>query len=717
MIRYLSLLLSLSLGWLCTATAAEFYVSPNGNDAWSGILADAQNIHGKDDGPFRTVARAQEAVRTLKKSTENQPGEPTPIVIELRGGTYSLDQTIILTPEDSGISETAPIIWRAYGDERPILSAGRVLTGWKVEANGRWTLEIPEVRDGQWYFEQLFVNGQRRFRPRLPRTGYFTIAEQLEPSEKSVGKGFDRFQWSGDDIDTHWSNIDEVEVCAFHEWAMSRMKIAQLDVDTRTVTFTGHTASASSEWSKFRKGYRYFVENVKEALQEPGQWYLDKKTGILTYIPQEGETPDSVEVVAPRLGVVLHVAGDVEKQRWVHDVRFEGLAFAHTNWVLPPDGQTFPQAEFGLPSAIAVIGARRCHWDDCAIVNTGAYAIAFGTGCQYDTVENTDMLDLAAGGVMIGRALAGGWAESLNGTADLERMVSHITVRNCTIGYAGRMHPAAVGVWIGHSPDNVIVNNDIFDLYYTAISVGWVWGYSDSVAKRNEIGFNRMYKIGQRVLSDMGGVYTLGLSEGTRVHDNVIHDVDAFSYGGWGLYTDEGSTGITMDNNLVYRTKTGGFHQHYGKENYIENNIFIDAQVQQLQRTRTEEHLSFWFERNIVAWSNDTPLMGSNWNDNQFKTDYNVYWHGGKEVKFFGDKTLEAWRAERGQDEHSIIADPLFIDPTNDDYRLSDDSPARQVGFQPFDASLAGRKTQSRWTTVIPTPPKCFDESSENTSK
>ena len=696
------------------ARAAEFYVSPDGNDAWSGKFADPQTDSDGTitDGPFRTIPHAQSAIRARRDEVANRLGWPGPLVVELRGGMYELDGPLLFTTEDSGYAYASgmsshgfepagQIIWRAYEEERPVLSAGRVLTGWQVGADGRWTLEIPEVRDGSWDFAQLFVNGERRFRPRFPKTGYYHIAEEAAPSEAASGKGCDRFIWNGDDINPEWANRSDVEICAFHEWAISRMRIAEADPASQTVTFTGHTASPTDWWAKFRTGYRYFADNVKESLSEPGEWYLDRPTGVLTYIPRDGEMPENTTAVAPRFEQVLLMRGTC-------DVWFEGIAFAHTNWTLPAEGQSFPQAEFGLPSAVAVIGAQRCRWNDCAILHTGAYAIAFGTGSQLNMVENTDMLDLAAGGVMIGRALAGGWAESLTGAGDPGSLVSHITVRNCTIGGAGRLHPAAVGVWIGHSPDNTIMNNDIHDLYYTSVSAGWVWGYGESLAKRNEIGFNRMWNLGQRVLSDMGGVYTLGLSEGTRVHNNVMHDIDAFDYGGWGLYTDEGSTGIVMYNNLVYRTKTGGFHQHYGKENRIVNNIFVDAQTQQLQRTRTEEHLSFWFERNIVAWSNDSPLFGSNWNDNHFVTDYNVYWHDGGDVKFFGDKTLEEWRKERGQDEHSVIAAPLFVNPANDDYRLSDNSPALELGFKPFDPSAAGRKTTSRWTGTIPPPPSGF---------
>ena len=371
-----------------------------------------------------------------------------------------------------------------------------------------------------------------------------------------------------------------------------------------------------------------------------------------------------------------------------------------------------------MGAAIAAISARHLVLENCAVRHTGEYAVAFGPGCQHNRLEGCELVDMGAGGVKIGHALSSpptvndvpqAWISSLQPSADEEMVVSHHTIRNCLIAHGGRLHPAAVGVWIGHSPYNVIEHNDVHDFYYTGFSVGWIWGYGASLAHDNDIGFNHVYDIGQGVLSDMGGIYTLGISPGTVIHDNRFHDVTSYDYGGWGLYTDEGSTGIVLRNNLVYRCSRGSFHQHYGKENRVENNILAFGGQHQIQRTRTEEHISFFFEKNIVYWDNGSPLLGSNWKDDNFRMDYNVYFHAGSPaITFPGDLTFEQWQKQRGQDQHSLIADPLFENPKQDDFRLQPNSPAMQIGFQPFDYTQAGRQTPLALTRDLPPVPPGF---------
>jgi parallel beta-helix repeat protein len=180
----------------------------------------------------------------------------------------------------------------------------------------------------------------------------------------------------------------------------------------------------------------------------------------------------------------------------------------------------------------------------------------------------------------------------------------------------------------------------------------------------------------------------LGISPGTVLSHNLIHDVSSYHYGGWGIYTDEGSTHILIENNVVYRTKTGGFHQHYGKENTIRNNIFALAVEQQLQRSREEDHKSFDFTNNIVYFTQGN-LLGSTWKNDHFFFDKNLYWNPdpGK-IDFMGE-SLDTWKA-RGHDRNSLIADPLFTAPEKDDFKLKPESPAFGLGFQQIDLTEVG---------------------------
>jgi parallel beta-helix repeat protein len=654
----------LSLGM---AKPLVLHVAPNGNDNWSGQVADA-SPDGKD-GPLATLKAAIAAARKASPEAKSHG-----VSILLRGGTYELAEPVQLGPEDSGQRPDAPLLIAAYPGETPVLSGGRHITGWREVAGkpGWWGAEIPEVHSGQWLFRQLFVNGERRQRARTPNQG-FPRVQGASPEGNPA-----QFKFKAGDLKREWVADGAVEVVALLAWADLRMYLRGLD-ETNLVA----TLSAAPQRSNKEGNARYYIENAPDALDMPGEWYLNRKTGVLTYWAKAGEDMAHAEVVAPRLQTLLRLEGDFAAEKAVKHVVLHGLAFAYSDWKLDERGYADTQAAVGVRGDIFAAGAVECVVENCALTHLGNYGLELGRGCQNDRVVGNEFCDLGGGGIRVGEPRAR--------QAAFDQNHGH-TITDNDIHQGGLVYPPAGGIFVLQSGGNRIAHNHVHHLYYTAVSLGWTWGYRESPCRENIVEFNHLHDLGQGMLSDMGAVYTLGLQPGTIIRNNLIHDVCADNYGGWGLYTDEGSTGILLENNVVYRCKDAGFHQHYGRDNILRNNIFAFNQKSQLMRTREEAHNSFFFTNNIVYFDSGE-LLGSNWRKENYVIDGNVYFDArpgadAAALRFSG-ATLQQWR-ERGHDLNSLVADPRFVAPGWYDFRLRDDSPALKLGFQPIDLSQVG---------------------------
>lgn len=671
-VTVLSLMLT-SIG-LGTDDARRWYVAPTGNDGWSGMLADPNA--DRTDGPFATLQRAQQEVRQ-----RNAGGPSTPITVLLRDGVYRQLEPLVFTPEDSG-TEAFPVTYAAYPGEHPAISGGVPITGWKQDGH-LWSATVPKTVQGKpWRFNQLFVDGQRRTRARTPNRGQFFRTDG--PTSAGANRSF---YFHEGDI-RQWDRLQDAIVVVYHSWETSIHHIRAVDLESNSVQLREPAPWPMGRWQRQQ---RYFVENVFEALDEPGEWYWNSSTGQVTYWPMPGETLGQVEIVAPLItSTLLEIVGDPAEDRYVQHLHFRGIAFQHTNANLQRLRNP-GQAEIYQPGLIHALGLRHASFVDCQIQHTGAHGIWLGAGCTHNRIQRCHFRDLGGGGVYLG----GGW-----GVND-HLPTGHNIVDNNLIHDGSHMFRGAHGVWIGKSSHNRVTHNEISNFDYSGISCGWSWGFQPSSANHNQLDFNYIHHLGNGDgLSDMGAIYTLGISPGTTIRNNHIHDVYSYAHvsHGSGIYPDEGSTGILIENNVVYRVRNSPLFMHYGKECSVHNNVFALGDAGQLRRSREDLRCHYIAEGNIVYGGDNPRMLDGPWKNGDWQLGRNVYWtHDGNPL--FAGMDFDAWQVH-GQDKGSVVADPRFVDPDNDDFRLQPDSPALEMGFQPIDVGRAGLYGDPEWVAL-----------------
>ncbi|HPT21921.1 MAG TPA: right-handed parallel beta-helix repeat-containing protein [Bacteroidales bacterium] len=664
--------------------AQKFYLSPEGNN----------NNPGTKEEPLADFQAALKKAGEYRKN--NKVSQPVEIIA--LEGEYSMLRPLELKSDDGGTPDS-PLIFKAEKGTKAVFRGGIKLEGFEKINDRLWRTFVPQVAYYNSYFEQLYVNGRRAVRARTPNNGFYVVKGV---SETVLEKGEGRFPKLAvqkvmlDSVDAKCFNsftsadYQDALVVFYHKWDNTRKRITGFDNDSSSIYTVGE---GMKPWNSIDKISRYYVDNYKAALDAPGEWFLDR-TGYLYYIPQEGETIENTSFFAPVIKEFIVAQGDTISGKRVENIRFENLTFEVAGYLTPVDGNEPVQAAASVSAAVTLDFANNIEFSNCEIAHTGTYAFWFRRACSNCLVSQCYMHDLGAGGVKIGETII---------RPDQKEITNNITIDNNIIRDGGHIFPCAVGIIIFQASDNKLTHNEIANLRYSGISVGWIWGYAYSPTKRNKVEFNNIHHLGWGELCDMGGVYTLGASEGTTVSNNVVHHVYSYDYGGWGLYTDEGSYGITMENNLVYACKNSGFHQHYGKENIIRNNIFALNIRAQLQATRVEDHRSISFTNNIIYFDKGS-LLSSNWHKFNLLTDYNCYWDVRTKDIRFDDKSFAEWK-KSGKDAHSIIADPLFVNPGKFDFHLKNLSVAKKIRFVPFDYSRAGVYGSEEWKKMAEPDP------------
>lgn len=563
-------LLGLILGGPGNAFAREWFVAPDGNDANPGTSAQ----------PFATPHRAMAAVRELAANGLTEDARVT-----FAAGTYELASPLIFTPADSGTADHS-ITYAAAPGQDVVFSGGRRIRDWKVDGR-RWSAVLDEVRAGGWFFRLLVVNDERAIRARWPdEDGALRLAE-VSPDVRSFT--FDR-PWPTNDLAGQ-----DTELVVYENWSISRALITAVRdgrIETANpVGWIGHGPATTAS-----PGKPVFLEHARFALDQPGEWFLDRRTGELTYLAEDGQRPGSTAVVAPVLARLVQIAGT--QAHPVRNLHFEGLRFEHANFALPAFGYSEIQAAHYGPSmqepthvqpvAIECAYATDVRFERCRFAHLNASGIGFGPGCRRNRVSRCTVEDIGGNGIMIGWRGTGALQSGAEGLLDADWVdAADAPTRNavvdCVVRRCGADSRGGVGIFVAFSADTHIAHNEVYHLPYTGVSIGYRWNMTPTSQVRCLAEFNHIHHVMQK-LADGGGIYTLGYQPGTVLRGNLIHDVprSAFAHGGApnnGFFIDEGSKGYLFESNVVYATsgRSVRFNQNQREGHTWKGNFFDDA--------------------------------------------------------------------------------------------------------------------------------------------
>lgn len=539
----------------------SFYVSPEGNDSDPGTK----------EKPFKTIAKAQEALRNTKTEKEGDKE------VHLLSGTYLLTEPLRFTPEDGGTIDKA---YRQvfYEGHNAVISGGKRISGFVPAGEGCVVTDLPEVKAGNWFFRDLYVNDVRAVRARFPNTDFLRVDK------------------TGEDHRTHFffqpeklkpvADLDQVELVFLHDWSITRTPVLSIDTATNKLTVPLQIGGDLAFWNidGFEPHARYFLENSKAYLDVPGEWFLDTKEGKLYYKLKEGETADNIKVIAPVVSQLIIAEGTETKP--VTNLHFCNLGFEHTAFNeksektywgrqagtfcepvmrnTPNDKGKMFDYHFvnAAPAAIQWDFVSNCTMDECTFRHFGENGLWLGKSCCANLILKCSFEDIGANAVMIG-------THNENHTAKCN-VISFSKVTKPAQTLYG-----AVGIWIGLTENSTVDRCEVYDTPYTGVSLGWSWNDTPTTAKENMVLGCHLHHC-MLLLSDGGAIYTLGRQPGSRLGFNNIHDIprNIGRAESNGMFLDEGTTEFTIDYNLIIDTFQPPLRFHRAGKNLAENNFF-----------------------------------------------------------------------------------------------------------------------------------------------
>ncbi len=727
-----------------TAGDTVFFVSPKGNDHWSGSL-ETPNADGTD-GPFATLTRARDAIRQLKVAQ----GLQHPAVVRIRGGTYSLTEPFRLWGEDSGASRF-PIRYEAYPGEKPVLRGAKTITNWEPFQGQIVRAYLPEVRRGQWWFRQLFLGGKRMVRARHPNFdpadplygGWAfvqALVDEQDPAKTEAVESPVAFRYEEGIFPHRWAKpqAGEAFIIPGACWINDIIPIRSVDSDARTIHLTrcvGPSRNTLGAATHIRAGNRFYVENHLEDLDTPGEWCLDRDTGMLYFWPPDGDVK-AAEVTVPCTSRLVQMIGTHTAP--VQHIVIQGLTFTQTLAEFPSGKEYYKTPNAGE--------ALLLEWaEDCSIQNNIFYAVGGDAIRLQDNnarirIIGNEIAEAGSNGIFIG-SFQRGHARHDTYSGDVpsptewfrDRFDRDVTVKqwprstdhliqNNHIHHVGQIEKHSSGVvFFGVVGNGCVISHNLIH-HSPRFGIGLLSGFGRVIVE-----YNHLHHLSLET-ADTGAItanrwYTYAqdaaLRDGNIIRFNLIHDtVGCASYGkaleagggqakaggriltpyySWSIYFDNGPMDVLVHGNITARDTLGGIMvSHYCHNVTVENNIFLDSDRFQAYLLLQGKMENVRFRRNIFSFRNPAAdflrISGEKIADVVTEFDHNLY-HlpPGKALTFESGAVPDAvgWRA-LGYDKHSLFADPKFRDPANGDYALLPDSPALKLGFVPIDMSKIG---------------------------
>eukprot|EP00045_Choanoeca_perplexa_P012300 m.133752 g.133752 ORF g.133752 m.133752 type:complete len:683 (-) comp15954_c0_seq2:547-2595(-) len=666
--------MAIRVALICLALGA---VPAASRDIYVSYTHGSDTNNGGVDSPLRTI---QTAFKVIENDNVNNTIYLTCDGEHVVSATLTVNASLI----DLTIA-SAP----SCSSDRAIVTAAMPVDNWlPATLNGYKVLQAqlpPNLM-----FTQLFVDNHRRQRARMPRItsgrgrgmvdDVYRWAHHLgnisDPTDEACKQGF---VYNNTDLNPNWHNLQDVEILTFHAWDASWHRIDSITASNNTVRFSNNTWTYCVGSQPTQGGQRYIVENVREGLDEPGEWYYDRVSGLLSYYPLPNEYTNNVTAWVPSVETLLQLTD-------ARNVHLESVVWQY--------GASFYNRFKTYPS-VGLIGLDHCERvtiHNCIIQNTGVSGLSVGTNTTYLEVSNTVVQDTGGDGITMSSSCS---------SAHL-----HHNRVNST-GHISMWQPAGMRV---RGQNMLVEHNDVGYNPYGGILVGWQQGTAtpprgQPIEPSLVVQYNRVHNYGLSILSDFGGIY-LSSSDNTcfnvstcylpsLIYNNIVSTGRHYNYGSQGIYMDEQVSGQNISHNVFYDIGEAGVYWHCGRSHYTTNNmlLFTGRQAPQAIRSCNSGGNPTWpnlpvgltFDRNVVYLDNITTVAV----DNDYRNasfSGNVYYSTRSPDLIFPNNT--DWSTWQKRDLNSCICDPRLADVAAGNWTLLPDSPAWSKGFTPIDLTF-----------------------------